>query len=107
MAQPHEDSMDRIIVYPGAIPLDTDMLNTNRNTMLALHALISATLGTNTAVDGLAVNATVPASMQVTVGQGSLTQYGALDSTAYGSLPADLTDSTMKMGIPSPRRRSR
>jgi len=21
--------MDRIIVYPGAIPLDTDMLNTN------------------------------------------------------------------------------
>lgn len=91
--------MDRIIVYPGAIPLDTDMLSTNRNTMLALHALISATLGTNTAVDGLAVNATVPASMQVTVGQGSLTQYGPLDSTAYGSLPADLTDSIVKMGI--------
>ncbi len=45
--------MDRIIVYPGAIPLDTDLLNTNRNVMIALHALISATLGTATAVDGL------------------------------------------------------
>jgi len=91
--------MDRIIVYPGAIPLDTDMLNTNRNAMLALHALISATLGTNTAVDGLGVFATAPASMQVTVGQGSITAYGPLDSTGYGSLAADLTDSVVKMGV--------
>jgi hypothetical protein len=91
--------MDRIIVYPGAIPLDTDMLATNRNTMIALHALIAATLGTNTAVDGFAVSATVPASMQIAVGPGSMTQYGALDSTAYGSLPADLTDAVVKMGI--------
>ena len=91
--------MDRIIVYPGAIPLDTDMLNTNRNVMVALHALISATLGTNTAVDGLAVYATVPASMQITVGPGSITQYGVLDANAYGSLPADLSDALVKMGV--------
>lgn len=89
--------MDRIIVYPGAIPLDTDMLNTNVNTMVALHALISATLGTNAAVDGLAVNATTPASMQITVSPGSITQYGVLDATPYGSLPADLTDPVVKM----------
>jgi hypothetical protein len=91
--------MDRIIVYPGAIPLDTDLLNTNRNTMIALHALISATLGTNVAVDGLGVTATLPASMQVIVGQGSMTQYGVVDTTPYGSLPADLNDPLVKMGV--------
>ena len=91
--------MDRIIVYPGAIPLDTDMLNTNRNTMTALHALISATLGTTTALDGLTVSATVPASMNVTVAQGSITQLSPMDSTAYGSLGIDTTDTVMKMGI--------
>jgi hypothetical protein len=91
--------MDRIIVYPGAIPLDTDMLNTNRNTMTALHALIAATLGTATAVDGLAVTATSPASMTVVVGQGSITQYGPMDGTAYGSLGADTADSVVKMAV--------
>jgi hypothetical protein len=91
--------MDRIIVYPGAIPLDTDLLSTNRNTMIALHALISATLGTNVAVDGLTTYATVPASMQITVSPGSITQYGALDANAYGSLPADLNDPLVKMGV--------
>jgi hypothetical protein len=91
--------MDRIIVYPGAIPLDTDMLNTNRNTMTALHALISATLGTATALDGLTVSATTPASMNVTVAQGSITQQAPMDATAYGSLGIDTTDSVMKMGV--------
>jgi hypothetical protein len=91
--------MDRIIVYPGAIPLDTDLLNTNRNAMLALHALIAATLGSATAVDGLGVLATVPASMNVSVGQGSITQYGVLDANAYGSLPADSSDEIVKMGV--------
>ncbi len=91
--------MDRIIVYPGAIPLDTDLLGTNRNVMIALHALISATLGTNVAVDGLATSATVPASMQVVVGPGSITQYGPLDANAYGSLAADLNDPLVKMGV--------
>ena len=90
--------MDRIIVYPGAIPLDTDMLNTNRNTMTALHALISATLGTATAVDGLTVSATTPASMSVTVAPGSITQFAPMDGTAYGSLGADTADGVMKMG---------
>ncbi len=28
--------MDRNIVYPGAIPLDTDLLSVNRNAMIAL-----------------------------------------------------------------------
>lgn len=91
--------MDRIIVYPGGIPLDTDLLNTNRNTMLALHALIAATLGTSTAVDGLQMNPTSPPSMNIVVSPGSVTQYGPLEATPYGSLSADVSDSIVKMGV--------
>jgi len=90
--------MDRNIVYPGAIPLDTDLLYTNRNTMVALGALMAATLGTSTTVDGLVVGPTSPASLNVTVGAGTIIQYGQVDSSAYGSLAAD-TDNLMKMGI--------
>ncbi len=45
--------MDRNLVYPGAIPLDTDILSLNRNAMVALGFLAQACLGTNTVVDGL------------------------------------------------------
>ena len=91
--------MDRTIVYPGAIPLDTDLLTTNRNTMLALGALIGATLGNVSIYDGLAVAPTTPASLSVQVAPGCITQLTTVDATGYGSLPADSTDPLMKMGI--------
>ncbi len=89
--------MDRIIVYPGAIPLDSDLLNTNRNAMTALHGVIAAALGTSTVVDGLAVAAATPASMSITVAAGSITAFGAVDATGYGSLAADTAGSIVKM----------
>ncbi|MBX5454331.1 MAG: hypothetical protein K6U10_10380 [Acidobacteriia bacterium] len=91
--------MDRNIVYPGAIPQDTDILNINRNVMVALGALIQMCVGTNTIADGLACTATSPASMTVNVGPGSIIAWEPLDSNAYGSLAADTADSIMKMGI--------
>ena len=91
--------MDRILVYPGSIPLDTDILNTNRNSMVALGYLAQAVLGTNTVVDGLACSPTAPASLTVTVGPGSITQLSVVDTLAYGSLPADTTDPLVKLGI--------
>ena len=90
--------MDRTIVYPGAIPLDTDLLISNRNVMVALGALVGATLGTGQVVDGLTVSPTQPASMAVSVAAGSITQYAVVDATGYGSLPADMTP-LMKMGV--------
>ena len=45
--------MDRNIVYPGSIPLDTDLLATNRNAMVALGALMRAVLGPAPVIDGL------------------------------------------------------
>jgi hypothetical protein len=91
--------MDRTIVYPGANPLDTDILSINRNTMIALGFLLRATLGTGIAIDGLVCTATLPASMSVQVGPGSLTQLCVVDTMPYGSLTADSVDPLMKMGI--------
>jgi hypothetical protein len=94
--------MDRTIVYPGAIPLDSDLLTTNRNTMVALGYLAQMVLGSSTVVDGLACIPTVPASLSVTVGPGSITQLSVVDTLNYGSRPADSTDQLVKMGINLP-----
>lgn len=91
--------MDRNIVYPGSIPLDTDLLSVNRNTMIALGFLTQAVLGTNTVTDGLACQPTSPASMSVVIGPGSIAQLCPVDTLAYGSIPADPTDLIVKMGI--------
>jgi hypothetical protein len=91
--------MDRQIVYPASIPLDTDFLTQNRSAMVALGALAQAVLGTTTIVDGLACLPTSPASLGVTIGAGSITQFGPVDPLSYGSLAADTTDQIVKMGI--------
>ena len=91
--------MDRNIVYPGSIPLDTDLLSVNRNTMIGLGFLAQAILGTSVVADGLHCQPTTPASMSVTVGPGSITQLGSVDILDYGSIVADQTDKIVKMGI--------
>ena len=91
--------MDRNIVYPGAIPLDTDLLSLNRNTMAALGHIMRATLGTGVTIDGLSCNPTLPTSMSIQVGPGSMTQLLATDASPFGSLPANTSDSIIKMGI--------
>ena len=91
--------MDRSIVYPGSIPLDTDILFTNRNAMIAIGALAQATLGSTTVVDGLAIGPAVPAGLFVVCSPGSITQLATVDQNAYGSLPADTADSLLKMGV--------
>jgi hypothetical protein len=91
--------MDRSIVYPGSIPLDTDILGLNRNAMVGIGALTAAVLGSNVVVDGLACTPTSPASLTVNIGPGSITQLSPLDATAYGSLAADVADELVKTGI--------
>ncbi len=91
--------MDRQIVYAGAIPQDVDLLKQNKNTMIGLGYALQAILGTGTLVDGLACNPTSPASLNVTVGPGSIYSQQNVDGTAYGSLSADTTDQIVKQGI--------
>jgi len=91
--------MDRLINYPGAIPLETDLLNTNKNTMIALAKLVAATMGTTTQVNGLSVVQTTVASLQVNVNPGEIYSLQNVDNTAFSSLAADTAHQIMKQGI--------
>jgi hypothetical protein len=91
--------MDRNLVYPGGIPLDTDVLNINRHSMVAFGFLAQAVLGTSTVADGLICLPTAPASLTITVGPGSITQLSVVDTLSYGSLSANTADALVKMGI--------
>jgi hypothetical protein len=91
--------MDRKIIYPGAIPLENDLLETNRFTMIGLAKLASAIMGTTTYLHGLACLPTSPTSMAVTVTAGEIYSLQNVDSTAYSSLPADTAHSILKQGV--------
>ena len=89
--------MDRVIVYPGAIPLDTDVLNVQRFAMMAVGALAEAVVGDMTMVNGLAAAPTAPASMSITIGRGSIFALSTVDATSFGSLTSD-TNGLVKIG---------
>ncbi|HXS23993.1 MAG TPA: hypothetical protein VN719_07175, partial [Gemmatimonadales bacterium] len=91
--------MDRQIIYSGQVPLETDLLNAQRNTLIALGLLSLDIFGSNTVVGGLPCTPTSPASLDVQVGPGRIYSLEALDSTAYSSLPADTVDDIVKQGI--------
>lgn len=91
--------MDRVTVYPGQIPLETDVLRTNKFGMMAVAKLAAAMLGTSTVVNGLACVPTSPASLQVNVNPGEMYSLVNVDATAYSSLAADTTHSILKQGI--------
>ena len=91
--------MDRQLVYPGAIPLETDILNTNKNAMVGLSKLAAAVLGTTTLVNGFTCIPTGPASLQVQVTAGEIYSLQNTDGTAYSSLAADTVNQIVKQGI--------
>jgi len=91
--------MDRTIVYPGAVPLETDLLRTNRFSMTALAMLTQDLIGTSTQASGFTCVPTGPASLAVQVTPGRLYSLQNLDGTAYSSLAADTTHQIVKQGI--------
>ncbi|KAF1004367.1 MAG: hypothetical protein GAK28_04074 [Luteibacter sp.] len=91
--------MDRKIVYPGQIPLETDLLGTNQSVMVALGKLTGAIFGTGGAVNGLTVGPNAPAALNVVVAPGEIYQLVNLEATAYSSLPADIAHQLVKQGI--------
>ncbi len=91
--------MDRQIVWAGAIPLETDLLNTNKNVMIAIGKLAQAILGNTTTLNGLACTPTSPASMQVNVAPGEIYMSENVDNSAYSSLAADTAHQIIKQGI--------
>ncbi|HEF4743292.1 TPA: hypothetical protein SAO08_003144 [Burkholderia multivorans] len=91
--------MDRQIVYAGQIPLETDLLYTNRNAYTALGMLIQDMFGTNTVFSGLGCVPTSPAGMTVNVNPGRVYSLQQRDPTAYSSLGQDTTNQIMKQGV--------
>lgn len=91
--------MDRVTIYPGAIPLETDLLSTNKNVMIALSKLSAAMLGIGTIANGFAVTPTGPASLQVVAAPGEIYSLQNVDGTAYSSIAADTTHQIVKQGI--------
>jgi hypothetical protein len=91
--------MDRQIVYPGSIPLDTDILNIQRNVMVALGYLAQAAIGSGTYADGLTPFQTTVPSMAINIGPGSIVALQTIDATAFGSLSSDNVNPLMKMSI--------
>src|SRR5690348_18122238 len=95
--------MDRQIIYPGQIPLDTDQLDQNRSAMVGLAKVCRALFGSNTVFNGLAVSASLPAALTVDVAPGEIYSLQNLDSSAYGSLAADTTHQIVKQDRKSTR----
>ncbi|MGH6951001.1 MAG: hypothetical protein ACREH4_09015, partial [Vitreimonas sp.] len=91
--------MDRRIVHPGQIPLEDDILETNKNAMIGLSKLIEAVFGTTTLLHGFACTPTAPTSLQVKVAAGAVLSLQSVDATPFGSLPADLAHAIVKQGL--------
>jgi len=91
--------MDRQIVYPGAIPLETDLLNSNKYALIGLSKLAAAVLGEGDLLNGLACAPVSPAALQVQVAAGEIYSVDNVDGVAYGSLAADTVHSILKQGL--------
>lgn len=91
--------MDRQLIYPGQIPLETDLLHAQKNDMIGLAKLAAAMLGTSTMLNGLACTPTAPAGLTVDVAPGEIYSLQSIDGTAYSSIAADTTHQIVKQGI--------
>ena len=87
--------MDRPIVYPAEMPVETDFLNVGRFAYEGFGLLVRDLIGTGTAVAGLPCTPTATPSMTVNVGPGRIYTLANLEPTAIGQiaglggLPAD------------------
>ncbi len=91
--------MDRQIVKSGQVPLETDLLASERSTMSALGWLMQGVLGTSTLVDAITCIPMVPASLVIQVTAGSIYFQEAVDATGYSTLAADTTHQLVKQGL--------
>ena len=90
--------MDRQVVYVGETPRSADFLGFEKQVLYGLGYLSQAMLGSPTAVAGLVCAPTSPASLNVTVGVGSIYEMETVDATAFGGLPAD-PNTILKQGL--------
>lgn len=90
--------MDRNLAYVSAIPLDTDLLETNKNAYVGIAKLASAVLGVGSILNGFTCAPTVPGSLNVIVSAGEMYSLQQTDTSPYGSMQVDTT-MILKQGI--------
>lgn len=90
--------MHRQLVYPGQIPLETDVLSTNKDAYQAVAKLAQALFGSNTVVNGLSAGPTGPASLAVLIQPGEIYSVQTMDTSAYSTLGTDASQ-ILKQGI--------
>lgn len=90
--------MDRVITYPGQIPLETDTLSTGKLAMLAIGKLAAGLIGPATQVNGFACTPAGAPPMSVSVGAGEIYATSTIDATAFSSLGID-THPLTKQGL--------
>jgi len=91
--------MDRQIIYPGQVPLETDLLSTQRNVMIALGYALQGYLGAGTYVDGFTCVQTSTASQNIQVTPGQILTLANVDNSAFSSLAADTAHQIIKQGL--------
>lgn len=79
--------MDQKIIYPGQIPLDTDLLYAERFASIATGRMAGGIFGEgNTAASGLAC--TPGSGLEVSIAPGQIIAPGVVDASALGTLAA-------------------
>jgi len=91
--------LDRLTNYFGQVPLETDLLHTNQNMMVALAKMCAGVLGTSTVVNAFTCTPTVPASLNVLVTPGEIYSLANLEATPWSSLSVDTAHSIVKQGV--------
>lgn len=90
--------MNRHLVYPGQIPLETDLLNVAKDSYVGLAKLVEAMLGTSPLLAGFATTQTSVPSMTVQIAAGQIYSQQTVDATDYSSLGTD-TATIVKQGL--------
>jgi hypothetical protein len=90
--------MDRKIVYPAAIPQETDVLAPQRYAVEAVGWLAQSVMGSAVTVEGMTVGPNSPAALNVIVQPGAIYAPLSLDATAYSTLGTD-TRTVMQQGL--------
>ncbi len=79
--------MHRVIVFPGQVARETDILSTNRYAMEGMAAISGALFGLTPTITGFAAYP-APPGLFVAIGPGAMFAPMAVDASRYGSLEA-------------------
>lgn len=90
---------ERVIVYSGQVPLETDILRTNKNMMISISKIAASLFGSSTMINGLACSPGSPASLNVVISAGEMYSLANIDGTPYSSISADTAHTILKQGV--------